>query len=177
MTAKKALTLLAVLVAVQGTLLALYFAVAEPSPSPSHGLELVAEDRPELAFVSPDGSERRLSELRGRPVVLHFWATWCPPCRDELPSLLAWAEQTSMDVYAVTLDPEWGPVRTFMGGTLPPCVVRADSEAVTRAFGTQSLPETWVLDADGVTRARLRGPGDWSSDALRDAARELASLR
>src|SRR5262245_26405895 len=50
---------------------------------------LTPRPAPDLALLGADGSQRRLSDYRGRPVLLHFWATWCPPCKAELPALLA----------------------------------------------------------------------------------------
>ena len=122
----------------------------------------------------PDGTALRLRELRGRPLILHFWASWCPPCRDELPALLAYAAAGEIDVLAVSVDPGWEAVTRSLGAPLPSVVARADGEAVAAAFGVRSLPVSFVLDRAGVLRLRLDGPRDWAAPATHGEVRRAA---
>ena len=115
---------------------------------------------PELRFVRRDGSAGRL-ERSGDRVLVHFWATWCPPCIEELPSLLAWAERAGVELLAVSVDPQWAEVEEFFGGTLPPSVVRAEAETARR-WGADELPATFAVD-DGRWSWTVRGPVRWET--------------
>lgn len=146
---------------------------SEPVPSDSAPAPRRA---PELGWESMAGETGRLSDLRGQPVLLHFWASWCASCREELPSLLTYSGDAAVDVVAVSLDPAWEPVEPLVGGPRPD-VVRSSPEAAARAFGTRSVPETWVIDAEGVVRARLPGAADWSSPQVREAVGRALTAR
>lgn len=105
-----------------------------------------------------------------------FWASWCPPCREETPSLIALAREP---VPGVTLavfssDTSLAAVESFFGGPPPPELhLRLDQEeAAARAFGVEGLPTT-VLVVNGQLAARFVGPRDWSSRPMR---RLLAKL-
>jgi len=169
----RVVTTLLVVVSVQLVLVAGYLLLRDEGDPASLGLERPSPEVGDLRWESVGGAAEQLSGL-GEPVIVHLWATWCGPCREELPELLAFAEDSPVRVVAVTVDPEWSVVREFLGGDIPPSVVRADGEEVTGALGTQNLPETWVIGADGRARARLRGAGDWSDDQLRETVIELA---
>jgi len=133
---------------------------------------------PELIYRTRDpSSQNRLSGLRGRAFVLHFWATWCPPCREELPGLLAFAEQRGIEVLAVSLDPDWESVGEFFGREPPRTVVLADADAVGSAFDVAVLPVTYVVDAAGDLRLRLSGSRDWSTSTARQGVLDALSER
>ena len=120
---------------------------------------------PAAVLERPDRSLVRTESLRGRPVLLHFWATWCPPCRTELPSLLALERTRPIGVVALTLDPEWSRLTSYFGGRIPKQVVREPGGGLKRAFRVDTLPETYLLDARGIPRLRFRGARDWTSRA------------
>lgn len=130
---------------------------------------------PDLALIGQDGTTRRLTELRGKPVLLHFWATWCPPCKKELPGLLELTEDLSREhhltLVAVAMDKTWDPIRAFLEGALPSQVVRSRPDAAS-AYEVATLPDTFLLDARGTMRLRFGGARDWSTD---QAAAELRS--
>ena len=133
---------------------------------------------PELIYrTRVDDSEHRLSALRGRPLVLHFWATWCPPCREELPGLLAFGEQANIEVLAVSLDPNWDSVRRFFNREPPRTVVLADGDVVGKAFEVGVLPVTYVVDASGDLRLRLAGPRDWSKASAQEGVLDVLGQR
>lgn len=179
---KRTLTTIAALLAAQALMLGAWYAVersrdpdaapVSPPPVASQRTTRMDHPSPNLDLRRRDGSTLRLSEVRGRPLVLHFWATWCPPCRDELPALLAYAAEGDMRVLAVSLDPDWGAVRRFLGSDPPPAVVLAEGDEVEAAFDVRSLPVTFVVDPAGRLRLRLDGPRDWASAPARDALLE-----
>lgn len=163
---KRAVIIIGVLAAVQGVLVVGYLLLDRGKPA-SVEVERVRRQAPELVYRSADGMEHRLSTLEGQPVLLHFWATWCPPCREELPGLLEFAAAGEIPVLAVSLDPEWSEVRQFLGRAPPPAVVLALSEDASQDFGVASLPETYLIDAAGFVRLRFAGERDWTSSAVR----------
>jgi cytochrome c biogenesis protein CcmG/thiol:disulfide interchange protein DsbE len=157
----------------QALLVALYLYVLghrEARPIP---VERVERPAPELVLGSSDGSTTRLSDLRGTTVVLHFWATWCPPCREELPSLLEYASSGDASVRAVSVDPEWDTVRSFLEGESLEPVYLASGETVEDSFGVDELPETLVIDPSGTVRLVFHGRQDWSSRRLRAMIAEV----
>lgn len=167
---KRTLRLVGILALVQLGFFGVYLALRdEAQPS---GLRRVHRRSPELVYESHDGQRHELSATSG-PVLLHFWATWCPPCREELPALLEYARSSNMQVLAVALDSEWPPVTAFLGGAPPAEVVRARSEAA-KDFEVETLPVTFVVTADGWISARLDGPQDWSSTSVRRAVEKLS---
>ena len=127
-------------------------------------------EAPELELERPDGSPLRLSQLRGQEVLVHFWATWCPPCRDELPALLDVAHDLQstgeLRVILVTVDPDWSPVRRFFGGRIPPEVVMDRMQGASR-YGVSVLPETYLVSATGRLTRRFRGSRPWRTPELR----------
>jgi thiol-disulfide isomerase/thioredoxin len=112
------------------------------------------------------GGERVLVSARsGRYQLVHFWATWCPPCRKELPALmeLASRKRDRIQVWAVSTDREWGAVQRFLDGDVPPGVVRDSNNEATRVYGVTGLPDSYLIDPDGRIRARFSGAQNWSS--------------
>lgn len=122
---------------------------------------------PRLEIESP-GGEVRDALGPGRPRLLHFWATWCAPCRDELPALIRAARrfEPTIEVLLVSVDGDWAPVRAFFPQGPPPGVFRAEARAVNITLGVGALPDTRVLDASGRTVLKLDGVQDWARPAI-----------
>jgi peroxiredoxin len=121
-------------------------------------------------FAAPDlrGQAVSLSSLRGKVVVLNVWATWCPPCRQEMPSmerLAAHFRGRDFQLLAVSQD-EGGkePVETFareLGLSFP--VLLDPERQVGERFGVWGYPETFVIDRGGYVVERVIGPREWDS--------------
>jgi len=111
------------------------------------------------------GGEVDLSALRGKPVLVNFWATWCPPCRDEMPSLSKLAQAfdpQSFEVVTVSVDDGWEPIEKFLAGSKITFRVALDEGAkISRTYGTSKLPESYLIDKDGKLRLKFVGPRNW----------------
>jgi thiol-disulfide isomerase/thioredoxin len=139
---------------------------------------------PPVTVQLPDGKPLRLADLQGRVVFLNFWATWCPPCVEEMPSMLELgraiedAYPDRFQMVAVSVDDGWPQVQQFFQGKLPDHVTFAlDTEQVATRVAycagrgecseTIKFPETYILDPNGNVVAYMVGPRDWSGPAAR----------
>jgi thiol-disulfide isomerase/thioredoxin len=163
---------LAVLVALQAALVGVYLAVESgrtaPAPFAVERLdeppgELSAE-RGGVAVAAPEGA-----------YLVHFWATWCAPCRTELPALLAAAESSRVPVLAVTDEP-WPVVERYFGDDVPDGIVRDPTGRAAAAWRVSGLPDTFVVRGGRVV-GRMGGPREWQSDEGRAFLRELGRTR
>jgi thioredoxin-like negative regulator of GroEL len=111
-----------------------------------------------------------------RDGLLHVWATWCAPCRDELPDLLDAARAAGVPLVAVSVDENPVSVSTFFGSSVPAEVVRDPS--IAAATGVRDLPATFRVE-DGRLVERIDGAREWSSEGarawLRSGARQTPS--
>lgn len=132
--------------------------------------DYVGEDRTAPDFTLPDHQGRpfRLSSLRGRTVVLHFWSRECPPCLQELAeSLPAFDELTRgrRDIALVLVGTErWEEVSALIPRDFRATLLFDPARSVVRGrYGTRLFPETWIIDPDGVIRARFDRTLEWGS--------------
>lgn len=121
---------------------------------------------PAFRLSGLDGDSVSLAELKGKAVFLHFWATWCPPCLEELPRLLAFAEKQDPQRFVllpVSVD-RGGPsqVKAFLRSWgLDPHGYLDPGGKLARRYGTVRFPETYVLGPQGTLRKKVIGAGDW----------------
>ena len=129
-----------------------------------------------LEFATPDGSLLRMAALRGKPVLLNFWATWCPPCVEELPLLSRFYQENSAkgwQVLGLAVD-QLEPVKHFLAKTpvtFPVAMAGMPGIELSRSLGNLSggLPFTVVLGSDGLVAHRKMGkvtPDDLRAWAL-----------
>jgi thiol-disulfide isomerase/thioredoxin len=107
---------------------------------------------PDFEWNAPDGTTRKLSDQRGKTVVINFWATWCQPCREEMPAMERVAADSDAVFLAVDLMEDGARVRAFMDSLgLARLTPLLDTDgAVTRAYSVLELPETFFIDPKGV---------------------------
>ena len=135
---------------------------------------------PDFTLTSLTGQKIRLSEFRGKVVLLNFWATWCPPCREEVPSLAKLANAMSnskFQMITVAIDKEG---RKAVGeyflhaGVLLTTLLDTDG-AVGKIYGITGVPETFIIDKNGLIKKKVIGPIDWSEPDTIQYLRDLAN--
>ena len=127
-------------------------------------------------FVVNDGVQTvDLSKLRGKVVVLNLWATYCAPCVEELPSLLALQRKMpQLAVVAVSTDQDDTVYRQFLvKHHVDVLTVRDADMRVNQMYGTSLIPETYIIDRDGVIRRKLIGAQDWTSNDMAEYLNKL----
>jgi cytochrome c biogenesis protein CcmG, thiol:disulfide interchange protein DsbE len=126
-----------------------------------------------IGAAAPDfsvqDSDRKvaLNQFRGQVVVLNFWATWCPPCTEELPSLINMQDRLrarGVVVLGVSIDVDNDAYHRFLKQrSVNFLTVRDPEQKVADLYGTAGWPETYVIDRQGVLRRKIVGPVDWTA--------------
>ncbi len=144
---------------------ALTFIFCNKDPGPQVGMPA-----PDFTLPDLEGKLHGLAEFRGRVVVLNFWATWCPPCIDEMPSLQrlhrALADR-GVAVVAVSVDERLSDVPAFVQKfDLTFSVLSDEGKKVSRKYQTFKYPETYILDREGRLKSKVVGPRDWAAPTV-----------
>jgi cytochrome c biogenesis protein CcmG, thiol:disulfide interchange protein DsbE len=131
-----------------------------------------------IGAAAPDftvhDSERTvtLSQFKGQVVVLNFWATWCPPCIEEMPSLVQMQQRMKakgVTVLAVSVDVDENQYRRFLREhNVSLLSVRDADQKSNELYGTFKFPETYVIDRNGVVRRKFIGAVDWTEPEVID---------
>jgi cytochrome c biogenesis protein CcmG/thiol:disulfide interchange protein DsbE len=140
---------------------------------------------PRIGTAAPDftvqDADRKVSldELQGKIVVLNFWATWCPPCVDEMPSLVQMQEKLKdkgVEVLAVSVDADGKAYRKFLKDhNVDLLTVRDPDQKANNLYGTFKFPETYIIDRHGVLRRKFIGAVDWNTPEIIDYLSKLSS--
>jgi peroxiredoxin len=138
---------------------------------------------PRIGTTAPDfsvqDSDRQvtLSQFHGKTVVLNFWATWCPPCVEEMPSLVEMQQRMTdkgIRVLAVSVDVDEGAYRRFLKDhKVDLLTVRDPSHKSSDLYGTFKYPETYIIDSNGILRRKFIGPVDWNTPEIVDFLTKL----
>jgi cytochrome c biogenesis protein CcmG, thiol:disulfide interchange protein DsbE len=126
-------------------------------------------DKPAPQFVLGDGTRTvDLNKLRGRVVVLNLWATWCAPCIEELPSLLALQKQMpDLAIVAVSMDQDPDVYRRFLAEHhVDLMTLRDQDQRINALYGTLQIPETYIIDRKGILRRKFVSSQDWTSPEI-----------
>ena len=136
------------------------------SPSYRQGEPSVAGSAAPNFSFAPDGKPSQLADLRGKVVVLNFWATWCPPCVEEMPSLNRLHEQLALQggiVLGISVDEDGAAYEKFLQEHKIRFPTHRDpSKQISSAYGTFMYPETYIIDRRGRIARKIIGPQDWS---------------
>ncbi|HYM78558.1 MAG TPA: TlpA disulfide reductase family protein [Candidatus Dormibacteraeota bacterium] len=111
-----------------------------------------------------------LNQFRGQVVIVNFWATWCPPCVEELPSLMDMQDRLrakGVVVLGVSIDVDGDAYHRFLKQrNVNFLTVRDPEQKVASVYGTSGWPESYIIDRQGVLRRKIVGPIDWDSPEM-----------
>jgi len=135
---------------------------------------------PDVAFRTRDGSEVTLQDFRGRVVLLNFWATWCAPCVEEMPTLDALEadlKDEGLSVLAISQDRGGlDTVQPFLRDELEvqELGIYLDPKGrLAQAFGLRGMPTTYLIDARGRVVGGMEGPADWNAPEVKALVRHF----
>lgn len=141
-----------------------------------HSTPMPSSDVP---FLGEDDSEMTLADYQGKHIVLNFWATWCAPCRAEMPHLAALQDSFGGETFEVVTiatgrNPRPGMEAFFDEIDVDNLPLHTDArQNLARSMGVLGLPVTVILDPEGNEIARLQGDADWNSDSAQAIIRAL----
>jgi len=162
------------LVLLVGTFL---YAILRPgNPGP-----VIGRTTPDFQLMDLEGRRIQLSAYRGKIVVLNFWATWCAPCVEEMPSLNRFQETFAPQgvvVLAVSVDEDEQALKKFAADyQLKMIIARDPDRRVSAGYQTFKYPETFVLDRQGRLVRKLIGAADWANPRITSFFQPLVSQR
>ena len=132
---------------------------------------------PDFELLDTDGKSHRLSDYRGRPVIINFWATWCPPCREEIPSMnRAWQRLVEEDIamLAINMGEDEDTIFIFTADYPADFPILLDrSGEVIAEWPVKGLPTTFVVAPDGTLAYRAIGSREWDDEGVLERVRGL----
>lgn len=136
---------------------------------------------PSFELIDLDDKKQRLEDYKGKIVAINFWATWCPPCRKELPSMQrAYQDFKDKDfvILAVNVGESWDRVAPFLGNFSLTFPILFDSESkVIEQWKVLGLPTTFILDKQGNVTHQINGGRDWDDPYFRKSLREIIEAK
>ena len=132
---------------------------------------------PDFDLKDPDGKAVRLADFRGKPLIVNFWATWCPPCREEMPSMQrahAAVSSEGIGLIAINVGEDADTVAQFLSQTPVKFPLPLDeTSAVVMSWPVRGLPTTFVVDPEGRLAYVATGGREWDDPALLNQVRSL----
>jgi peroxiredoxin len=149
-------------------------AVAQEPKSAAHGkLQEMVElpDKPaapDFTLADTEGKEHTLSDYQGKVVIINFWATWCAPCRKEMPSMQrAWEKLRDKNVAMLAInwgDDEKAVAKFFENIPVDFPILLGGTQEMTRAWSVMGLPTTFVVNPEGLKVYRVVGDIEWDTE-------------
>ena len=144
-------------------------------------VETEPTDLPDTVFLDADGKDVTLADYAGKAILLNFWATWCAPCREEMPALDELQGELGGEDFQVLTVATGRNARTAIDKfyeetgveNLP--ILTDARQQLARDMGVLGLPVTVLISPEGKEVARLPGDADWASDAAKQVIRELTA--
>ncbi len=163
-----------IVLGVQAFLVGVYVFVEHHRAAPEarpFAVERLDESAPTLSAAH----DEQPAVMPDAPHLVHFWATWCAPCQEELSTLLEATSAASVPLLAVTDEP-WVVVERYFDGDVPAAIVRDTTSEAAKTWRVSGLPDTFVV-RKGRIIGRMGGPREWGSTEARDFLRELHRAR
>lgn len=131
----------------------------------------VGQPAPDFSLVDRQGKIWTLSELKGQVVFVNFWATWCPPCREEMPSMQRLYTMLPKDKFKMLAvlnkdDPTLADNFAVKFGITMPILDDQDNQ-IGPKYGLTGVPETFIVDKQGILREKFIGPAKWDAPGFR----------
>jgi peroxiredoxin len=137
----------------------------------------IGKPAPDFVLQDASGKSWQLSNLKGKVVFVNFWATWCKPCRDEMPSMEALNKAMAgqpFQMLSIVFNDDLDMADSFarrLGATFP--VLANPDPELTEAYMITGVPETFLIDANGILRHKFIGPYNWDTWEMRNVVQEL----
>ncbi|MEA3639406.1 MAG: TlpA disulfide reductase family protein [Lamprobacter sp.] len=132
---------------------------------------------PDFVLMGADGDTYRLADFKGQPLIVNFWATWCPPCRAEMPSMQrAWEqiEQEGIGLIAINVGEDLETVQAFLEQVPVNFPLPLDTDSrIAQRWPMRGLPTTFVVAPDGRLIYQAIGEREWDDPALLEKVRAL----
>jgi thiol-disulfide isomerase/thioredoxin len=131
---------------------------------------VAGDSAPSFSIATEGGRTVSLDQFGGKLLILNFWATWCPPCVEETPSLSEFAARFAnkgVVVLGVSVDKDEKAYRAFLQQFRPTFLTARDPEMkINGEYGTFKYPETYIIDAKGKVVQKIIGPANWSDGKM-----------
>jgi len=148
-----------------------------PPESPSGSLAFLSA-APELPVYDRGGKKIDLTQEKGHLTIVHFSATWCPPCVEEIPALSRfWSRyrgRSDIKLYTISVDKDWKTIDDFSKKNPNDLPVYRDPDAKTaQRFGTTQYPETYIVNPSGRVIYRVQGGVEWTDGSVQQRIEQL----
>lgn len=149
---------------------------AQDGKSPTTGEETVASEAPgkdqlpSFRLLAADGSVLQLTDLKGKKIFVNIWATWCPPCRREMPSINALyksVDKTKVAFVMLDVDDNFEKARTYVASQQLDLPIFYPAEQLPALFNVQGIPATFIFDEKGRLLKTVNGSVDYDTDDFR----------
>jgi len=158
---------------------AVFYRSLVPPASPSGSLAFLSSAKT-LPIYDREGKVVDLATMKGRLLIVHFWATWCPPCVEEIPALSKfwdrYKNRPDLALYAISVDKDWKTIDDFSKKSpnrLP--VYRDPGESTAHRFGSTQYPETYIINSAGRVIYRVQGGIEWADSDVQKRIDQLLS--
>ncbi len=137
----------------------------------------VGDSAPDFSIATDAGHTLSVSNFGGKLLVLNFWATWCPPCVEEMPSLNDFQKRlagSGVVVLGVSVDKDPAAYRAFLDRAKVTFLTARDPQAkISADYGTFKYPETYIINSNGRVVQKIIGPENWNDERMLSYVRSL----